>query len=316
MTAFAGSIGIIGIAAILALPNGVNGYIKKVEEDTLSGYPLTISKQDYDLSSMMSGQGATDDEGGTVPLVVHGLELSVALILAEEVEGHMTKSTVGGDAVLVAFIFPWHFLVYLSVLASLEVPCRELLEFGVAYVVEDAAVNDLCAWSTCTKGQRRPAHSAPARGGKQDDRFACQVVRLEERVDNRRRHVPPDGKSQKDDVVVFDVLDSGGYGRAAGGVCCLECAAALFVTPVKVGACVWIGGYNGEQVAVRYTGQATCNVLRGSRCAEICHKCLSQWSSFRCCGLGLMLRCIWRCLMTAMLCGLSCIRLRRCEAGR
>lgn len=62
MTAFAGSIGIIGIAAILALSNGVNNYIKKVEEDTLSSYPLTISKQDYDLSSMMGGQEAT--EGG------------------------------------------------------------------------------------------------------------------------------------------------------------------------------------------------------------------------------------------------------------
>lgn len=62
MTAFAGSIGIIGIAAILALSNGVNGYIKKVEEDTLSSYPLTISKQDYDLSSMMGGQGATGDD--------------------------------------------------------------------------------------------------------------------------------------------------------------------------------------------------------------------------------------------------------------
>ena len=60
MTAFAGSIGIIGIAAILALSNGVNGYIKKVEEDTLSSYPLTISKQDYDLSSMMGGQGTED----------------------------------------------------------------------------------------------------------------------------------------------------------------------------------------------------------------------------------------------------------------
>lgn len=68
MTAFAGSIGIIGIAAILALSNGVNDYIKKVEEDTLSSYPLTISKQDYDLSSMMGGQGAAEDgedAGGT-----------------------------------------------------------------------------------------------------------------------------------------------------------------------------------------------------------------------------------------------------------
>lgn len=68
MTAFAGSIGIIGIAAILALSNGVNNYINKVEEDTLSSYPLTISKQDYDLSSMMGGQGAAEDgedAGGT-----------------------------------------------------------------------------------------------------------------------------------------------------------------------------------------------------------------------------------------------------------
>ena len=65
MTAFAGSIGIIGIAAILALSNGVNNYIKKVEEDTLSSYPLTISKQDYDLSSMMGGQGTTDDGAST-----------------------------------------------------------------------------------------------------------------------------------------------------------------------------------------------------------------------------------------------------------
>lgn len=65
MTAFAGSIGIIGIAAILALSNGVNGYIKKVEEDTLSSYPLTISKQDYDLSSMMGGHETTDDGAST-----------------------------------------------------------------------------------------------------------------------------------------------------------------------------------------------------------------------------------------------------------
>ena len=54
MTAFAGSIGIIGIAAILALANGVNGYIARVEEDTLSSYPLTISRQSMDISGMLS----------------------------------------------------------------------------------------------------------------------------------------------------------------------------------------------------------------------------------------------------------------------
>ena len=61
MTAFAGSIGIIGIAAILALSNGVNGYIAKVEEDTLSSYPLTIAKQSYDMSEMLDGHASGQD---------------------------------------------------------------------------------------------------------------------------------------------------------------------------------------------------------------------------------------------------------------
>ena len=63
LTAFAGSIGIIGIAAILALSNGVNDYIAKVEEDTLSSYPLTISKSAADLSSLFLGMsGNSKDE--------------------------------------------------------------------------------------------------------------------------------------------------------------------------------------------------------------------------------------------------------------
>lgn len=53
MTAFAGSIGIIGIAAILALANGVNNYIKNVEEETLTVYPLSIESTGFDLTSMM-----------------------------------------------------------------------------------------------------------------------------------------------------------------------------------------------------------------------------------------------------------------------
>ena len=66
MTAFAGSIGIIGIAAILALSNGVNGYIAKVEQDTLSSYPLTIARQSYDLTSMMTGEAASSEGGEPV----------------------------------------------------------------------------------------------------------------------------------------------------------------------------------------------------------------------------------------------------------
>ena len=55
ITSLAGSIGIIGIAAILALANGINNYIKTTEEETLSVYPLTIERSGFDLSSIMSG---------------------------------------------------------------------------------------------------------------------------------------------------------------------------------------------------------------------------------------------------------------------
>lgn len=53
LTAFAGSIGIIGIALILSLSNGVQSYIDGVEKDTLSSYPITIQDNSMDMSVMM-----------------------------------------------------------------------------------------------------------------------------------------------------------------------------------------------------------------------------------------------------------------------
>ena len=55
LTSFAGSIGIIGIALILSLSNGVNTYIKSVEEDTLSEYPLQIQSTGIDMTSLITG---------------------------------------------------------------------------------------------------------------------------------------------------------------------------------------------------------------------------------------------------------------------
>ena len=69
MTAFAGSIGIIGIAAILSLANGVNSYIANVEEETLSEYPLSIENQGFDMTSLMtmgmSAQGSSSNSGNS-----------------------------------------------------------------------------------------------------------------------------------------------------------------------------------------------------------------------------------------------------------
>ncbi|MBO7353890.1 MAG: ABC transporter ATP-binding protein/permease, partial [Lachnospiraceae bacterium] len=62
LTAFAGSIGIIGIALILSLSNGVQQYIDRVQEDTLSNYPITIERSTIDVSSFMSSVAKNANE--------------------------------------------------------------------------------------------------------------------------------------------------------------------------------------------------------------------------------------------------------------
>ncbi len=64
MTAAAGSIGIIGIALILALSSGVNEYIQSVEEDTLAEYPLQITSSEFDVSSLLATMSDTADTAG------------------------------------------------------------------------------------------------------------------------------------------------------------------------------------------------------------------------------------------------------------
>lgn len=54
LTSFAGSIGIIGIALILALSSGINTYIETVQKDTLSTYPISIERESIDMTSMMT----------------------------------------------------------------------------------------------------------------------------------------------------------------------------------------------------------------------------------------------------------------------
>ena len=64
LTAFAGSIGIIGIALILSLSNGVNAYIARVEEETLSSYPITIEQAGMDVSQLVSDLMGKNEPSG------------------------------------------------------------------------------------------------------------------------------------------------------------------------------------------------------------------------------------------------------------
>lgn len=68
LTAFAGSIGIIGIALIMSLSNGVQNYIARIEEDTLSSYPLTIEESTLDMGMIIGAlMGLNTEDSTEVP---------------------------------------------------------------------------------------------------------------------------------------------------------------------------------------------------------------------------------------------------------
>jgi len=80
LTAFAGSIGIIGIALILALSTGINNYIEQVQRETLSSYPISIQAETLDMTAMMASMMSSRAEEGV-----------------EQEEGRIYSSTVMAD---------------------------------------------------------------------------------------------------------------------------------------------------------------------------------------------------------------------------
>ncbi len=83
LTSFAGSIGIIGIALILAISNGVQNYINKVQEDTLSSYPITLQESTVDMASMM---------GTMMEQMQEGAEVEEGKIYSKEIVGELLST--------------------------------------------------------------------------------------------------------------------------------------------------------------------------------------------------------------------------------
>ena len=90
LTAFAGSIGIIGIALILSLSSGVQNYISRVEEDTLSSYPITIEEESVDMSVMletlMGEIGSTDNENDEDKIYSVNIMTDIISSISQEVQ--------------------------------------------------------------------------------------------------------------------------------------------------------------------------------------------------------------------------------------
>lgn len=89
LTSFAGSIGIIGIALILSISNGVDNYVDKIQEDTLTSYPLMIEKNTVDASTLMESFMGNKDE------INHELDA----VYSDDLMTRMMKTMYGGMTV-------------------------------------------------------------------------------------------------------------------------------------------------------------------------------------------------------------------------
>jgi len=95
LTSFAGSIGIIGIALILAVSTGVNAYIASVQRDTLSAYPISILKEETDMAALLgagadSAEGKTEHENDAVYSDPQLYQLFNTLFAAEKKQNNLT----------------------------------------------------------------------------------------------------------------------------------------------------------------------------------------------------------------------------------
>ncbi|MGN0165040.1 MAG: ATP-binding cassette domain-containing protein [Lachnospiraceae bacterium] len=89
LIAFAGSIGIIGIALILSLSNGIQNYIDSIEENTLSSYPITVQKEVIDMSSVMESMMGIDEN------VEHDMNKVYSKnVVSQAIQTMMSESTV------------------------------------------------------------------------------------------------------------------------------------------------------------------------------------------------------------------------------
>ena len=79
LVAFAGSIGIIGIALVEAVSNGFQGYVDSIQEDTLTSYPLTIMQETTDISGMLLAMTAEDNENSDTGTVKEEQYISTVL---------------------------------------------------------------------------------------------------------------------------------------------------------------------------------------------------------------------------------------------
>lgn len=113
LTAFAGSIGIMGIAAILALSTGVNNYINQVQQDTMTSYPISLTKTSSNLGDMLASTSSTDYKSasgkGKIPInqMVTNTFASVSTNDLKAARAWLESGNSGVDQYATAISYDW-----------------------------------------------------------------------------------------------------------------------------------------------------------------------------------------------------------------
>ena len=153
-------------------------------------------------------------------------------------------------------------------------PRRKLLMPDAA--LENLAVHQLCAFAARRKAFVRLANVASAGGRKRDDRLAGQVIALKERIDNRRRNIPPDREAHKDGIVVLHVDPLDGNLRTGGRIVHLNRAAGFLVHPVQISFRVRHLRLNFKDVCADCLCQRLGNLRGHAGRRKICYKFITH----------------------------------------
>ena len=115
-------------------------------------------------------------------------------------------------------------------------PCGQVGFAGIG--IEHLAMQQFCTGAARSKLFIGLAHVAAARCGKGDDCFTLPIIAFQKCIDDRRSNIPPDRESDKDGVILINVITFGGDGRAGIGTAHFNSATGFLIHPVQIGFCV------------------------------------------------------------------------------
>lgn len=154
--------------------------------------------------------------------------------------------------------------------------CDPIGQTFIGYAIQDLAAQKAGGWTDALELFDRPPHAAAAGSGKWHDRLAREITALQERRDDARRNIPPDWKTDIENIIRRRICQFHGQSRSDGFIRPLFARAARLICPVQISTAVRDGRPDLEKVSLSDARQALCHTLCRSRCRKIGHQYLTH----------------------------------------